>query len=137
MRQIVSELVWIGNARDIRDVKGVLDREIAAVVQLAIEEPPVLFPREIIYCRFPLLDGEGNPAVILRTVVIAVSNLIEAKIPTLVGCSGGMSRSPSIVASALAYSKGESPEEWLLKTATAGVHDIAPALWNDLRNCFV
>ena len=135
MREIIPGLVWIGNARDARDVAGVLANEIDAVVHLAIEEPPCLFPRDIIYCRFPLLDGEGNSSSILRTAVQTVSMLITAKVPTLVACSGGMSRSPAVVAAALSLSSDETADEWLGRITAAGPHDVAPALWNEIRAC--
>ncbi len=135
MREIVPGLLWIGNARDARDVTGVLNKEIDAVVHLAIEEPPTLFPREIIYCRFPVLDGEGNSTAILRTAIHAVSMLMVAKIPVLVACSGGMSRSPAIVAAAISVAKNESPGEWLKTITASGPHDVAPALWNDIQLC--
>ena len=80
MREIIPRRVWIGNARDATDVTGVLENEIAAVVHLAMEEPPTVFPREIIYCRFPLLDGAGNSPAILRTAIHTVSMLIEGKV---------------------------------------------------------
>ena len=86
MREVIPGLVWIGNARDGRDVTGILALEIEAVVHVAIEEPPCLFPREIIYCRFPLLDGEGNACSLLKTAVQTVSLLIAEKVPTLVAC---------------------------------------------------
>lgn len=134
MREVISGLVWIGNARDARDVAEVLKKEIAAVVQLAIEEPPVIFPREIISIRFPLLDGEGNMPTVLRSTITAIAALIESKVTTLVACSGGMSRSPAIVAAALALAKNESPDDWLRQIASTGPHDVAPALWNDIRS---
>lgn len=135
MREVIPGLVWIGNARDARDVAGVLAHDISAVVHLAIEEPPYLFPRDIIYCRFPLLDGEGNSPSILRTAVQTVSMLIEAKVPTLVACSGGMSRSPAVAAVAIACAMNGSADEWLGRITTTGPHDVSPALWNDILSC--
>ncbi len=135
MREIIPGRVWIGNARDAKDVAGILEKEIEAVVHLAIEEPPSLFPREITYCRFPLLDGEGNSPTFLKTAIQTVSMLIKAKVPILVTCSGGMSRSPAIVAAAISDAKDESLDEWLMRIAGMGPHDIAPALWNDIRLC--
>ena len=135
MREIIPGLVWIGNARDDRDVAGVVDSEIGAVVHLALEEPSSQFPREIIYCRFPLLDGSGNSPATLKMAVLTVTMLIEAKVPTLVTCSGGMSRSPAVVAVALARANNESPDEWLSKIAAMGPHDVAPSLWNEVRHC--
>ena len=135
MREIIPRRVWIGNARDATDVTGVLENEIAAVVHLAMEEPPTVFPREIIYCRFPLLDVAGNSPAILRTAIHTVSMLIEGKVPMLVACSGGMSRSPAIVAAAIARANCELPDEWLKKISAMGPHDVAPALWNEIRMC--
>ena len=54
--------LWIGNAHDARDVRGVLAFGIGVVIDLAIEEPPIHFPRDIVYCRFPLLDVLENGA---------------------------------------------------------------------------
>lgn len=135
MREVIPGMVWIGNARDAQDVAGVRTHEIRAVVHLAIEEPPCLFPRDIIYCRFPLLDGEGNSFSILRTAVQTVSMLITAKVQTLVACSGGMSRSPAVVAAAIACATNESTDEWLRKITATGPHDVSSVLWNDILSC--
>lgn len=59
MREVIPDLLWIGNAFDARDLKSVLDRGIEAMVDLAIEEPPVSPTRELVYCRLPLVDGQG------------------------------------------------------------------------------
>ena len=85
MREIIVGRVWIGNTRDASDIRGILEKEIAAVVNLAIEELPILYPREVISCRFPLLDGEGNSEALLRVAIFTVP------------------------------------------------HDVAPALWNDVK----
>ena len=135
MREIIPGIVWIGNARDARDVKSVLKLEIDAVVDLAIEETPCRYPREIIYCRFPLLDGEGNSPALLRTAIYTVAMLIEMQLPLLVACSGGMSRSPAVVAMALARTMKGTASEWLKRIASSGPCDVAPALWHDLQSC--
>ena len=135
MREIIPGLVWIGNARDGSDIKGALEKGIEAVVHLAMEEPPVLFPREVMYCRFPLIDGEGNPASILKTAIATISMLIQAKISILATCSGGMSRSPAIVAAAISLAINEPASEWLKKVAEMGPHDVAAALWKDIQSC--
>jgi hypothetical protein len=44
--------------------------------------PPVQLTRELISCRFPLLDGTGNHLVDLA--IRCVANLVERGIPTLV-----------------------------------------------------
>ena len=60
MREIVPDVLWIGNVFDARNIKAVMDAGFQIVVDLAIEEPPIQLPREVASCRFPLLDGEGN-----------------------------------------------------------------------------
>ena len=66
MREVIPTKLWIGNALDARDIRSVLDCGIAVIIDLAIEEPPVQFPRDIVYCRFPLIDGAGNEAAIRK-----------------------------------------------------------------------
>lgn len=72
------------------------------VIDLAIEEPPIPFPRDITYCRFPLLDGERNSPALLQSAIDTTAHFVNSKQPTLVACSGGMSRSPIIVSAVLA-----------------------------------
>lgn len=135
MREVLPGVLWIGNARDAHDVSGILAQQFVAVVDLAMEEAPAQFPRDIIHCRFPLLDGEGNLPGVLRAAILTIASLIEAKLKTLVTCSGGMSRSPAVVAAAIARVKGVSLEESLKSITATGPHDIAPALWDEVRSC--
>lgn len=60
MHEIIPQQLWIGHAGDARDSRLLLDAGIEAVIDLAFEEAPVAMPREIIYCRFPLIDGAGT-----------------------------------------------------------------------------
>ena len=69
MRAIIPDLLWIGTAVDACNIKAVLDLGITAVIDLAIEEKPVLYPREIIYCRVPLVDGGDNSATTVRLAI--------------------------------------------------------------------
>jgi predicted enzyme related to lactoylglutathione lyase len=133
MRQIIPDRLWIGNALDARDIETVLSWGIRAVVDLAANEPPVKYPRDISYCRFPLNDGAENDPAILRLAVTSTAEFIKAQIPTLVACSAGMSRSPAIVAAAIAFAEKESPDDALLRIASSGPHDVAPALWADIK----
>ena len=128
MRRVVELPLWIGTARDARDIRGVLDLGIEAVVDLATDEPPVHPTRELVYLRFPLVDGEGNPPWILRSAVDAVAGLLAAGVPTLVACSAGASRSPVIAAMAMAKWEGIRPEEALTRI---GQGDVSPALWRE------
>lgn len=132
MREVVSNLLWTGNAREARDVKVVLGLGITAIVDVAIEEPPILFPRDVVYCRFPLVDGSGNSPAVVRAAIETTRNFIRGRVPTLVACSGGMSRSPAIAAAALARVQCESPQQSLERVAASGPHDVSVAFWADV-----
>jgi protein-tyrosine phosphatase len=133
MRQISSYALWLGHAGDGRNPRLLLDSGIQAVVQLALEEEPLRLPREIIVCRFPLLDGGGNDPGLLDLAVTTVANLVEKKIPTLVCCGAGMSRSPAVAAVALAIVYQENADECLKRLAEHHPSDVMPGLWNDLK----
>lgn len=133
MREIIRNILWIGNAFDARDVKGVLAAGVSVVIDLAMEEPPIQFPRDIVYCRFPLLDGEGNSAALLRSVIDTTANFVSAKQPTLVACSGGMSRSPAIVSAVIAKVQSIGLAAAVERITATGPCDFSPRLWNDVR----
>jgi hypothetical protein len=132
MREVIPSLLWIGNAREARDVKAVLGCGISAVVDLAIEELPILFPRDVVYCRFPLVDGAGNPLAVLRAAIDTTTHFIRSQVPTLITCGGGMSRSPAIAAAALGRFERVSPQQSLERVAASGPHDVSPAFWADV-----
>lgn len=133
MRETAPGLLWIGNAFDARDVCNVLAQRIEAVVDLAIEEPPIALPRELIYCRFPLVDGRGNSRAIIQLAINTAVTLVTAQVPTLISCGAGMSRSPAIAAGVLARLNRIEPDESLKLIASSGPHDIAPLLWQDIK----
>ena len=132
MYEVIPQLLWIGNAMDARNPRLVLDADIAAVVDLAYEEPPAQLPRQLIYCRFPLLDGVGNEPTHLRLAVDAVLRLLVARTPTLVACSAGMNRSPIIVAVALAMIRNEPADRVLQQLVESRPHDVSGGLWDDV-----
>ena len=101
MRQVEGYPLWIGTARDARDIRGVLDAGIEAIVDLAAMCEPVQPTRELVYLRFPLVDGADNPPWQITAAVQAVTGLVSLGVPTLVACDGGMSRAPVIAAAAL------------------------------------
>ena len=133
MTEIVPKLLWIGSAMEAREISQVLEAGIEAFVDLALEEKPPNLTRDVVYCRFPLIDGGGNSPSLLRTAIGAVVLLLEKRVPTLVYCGGGMSRSPTIVAAALATSCGSSPEDALKRITAGRPHDVSPALWADVK----
>ncbi|QDU77001.1 Glyoxalase-like domain protein [Bremerella volcania] len=130
MREIIPGKLWIANARQARDIRSTLAPGVTAVIDLAIEETPITFPRDILYCRFPIVDGTGNPGYLLQACIETVAKLIEAHYPTVIACSAGMSRSPIIAAAAIAQVKGLALEDALLKLTETGPHDVSPALLN-------
>lgn len=136
MREIHPNLLWIGHALDIRRPRGLFDAGIAAVVDVAYEESPAQLPRELIYCRFPLVDGGGNDAAMLLQAVQCTVDLLAAGTRTIVACSAGMSRSPTIAAIALAAHLDQSPDDVIVRVAASGALEVKGALWNDVAAVF-
>jgi protein-tyrosine phosphatase len=132
MRNVIPNLLWIGNVLDVADLTPIFEEEIEAIVDLALNEKPAQLAREWIYCRFPLNDGSGNPPQRLRAAVDGVQSLISKRIPTLVYCSAGMSRSLAVTAMALARIRGHKAEDTLVALATGQPHDVSPVLWRDI-----
>ena len=125
--------LWVGHAGDGRDFARLHDLGIEAVVQLAVEEPPLTPPRSLIYHRFPLLDGTGNAPAYLELAIGTIAELIRLGIPTLVCCGMGLSRSPAITATALARLEGVPPDDALRALADHHRMDISPGLWREVR----
>jgi hypothetical protein len=136
MREILPDQLWLGNAGDCRDPERILQSGIAAVVNLAAEEPSSNLPRSVIYCRFPIMDGAQDTPGVLDTAMQTLVLLLQHRIPTLVYCSAGMSRSPAVVAAALSITFGGSPEERLRQVVSGQPHDVSPRLWESVcRAC--
>ena len=134
MRRIEGLPLWIGTSRDARAIKEVIDVGIEAIVDLAKLCEPVQPTRELIYLRFPLVDGGENPPWLICAAVHAVEGLVRLGVPTLVACDGGMSRSPVIAAAALWFRRTNlSPDEVLQQVVRGGAADVHPALWADVK----
>ncbi|MBY0460374.1 MAG: hypothetical protein K2V38_23920, partial [Gemmataceae bacterium] len=84
MRRIPGYPLWVGSTAAARDLRAILAADIAAVVDLALSEPPPPLTRELVYCRFPLVDGAGNPPWLLRAAIETAARLVRAGVPTLV-----------------------------------------------------
>ena len=132
MTQILPHRLWLGHAGDGRDFQQFFDSEIEALVQLAEEEPEIQVPHDLIYVRIPLLDGPGNRAESLTLAIRTVATLLTLRVPTLVCCGAGMSRSPCIAAAALAMNSGESPGQALRRIVEQRRCDVTPGLWNEV-----
>jgi protein-tyrosine phosphatase len=133
MRQVPGYSLWVGHIGDARNLRSVLSSGILAVVDLALNEPPVVLTRELVYCRFPLGDGSGNPPWLLRAAVDAGAGLLRAGTPTLVYCGAGLSRSLAVAAAAVALVRGCSPAEGLAVVSRTGPADVSPGLWAEVQ----
>jgi protein-tyrosine phosphatase len=133
VKQIQPHYLWLGHAGDGGDWRPVFDAGIRAVVQLAAEEPPWQPPRELISCRFPLLDSPGNDPKLLRLAITTVAQLLKAHVPTLVACGAGQSRAAAVAAAALAVLGREKPEECLQQIVAHTPADVVPGLWAEVK----
>ncbi len=136
MREVIPARLWIGNSLDVDDIRQVTSAGIEAIVDLAIQETPPRMTRETIYLRFPLNDGDGNSPDTIRTALESVSSLFRRGIPTLVFCSAGMSRSPTIAAFALALAENRNPMDCVSQILQNGPKDVSPVLWNCIEQVY-
>jgi hypothetical protein len=124
--------IWIGHADLVRDLPALQRAGVRALIDLALAEAPITPHRETVYCRFPLIDGGGNPAWIVRAAIETVTVLARSGTNTLVFCGAGMSRSPAVCAGALSLVTDRSPEPCLAEIARGGPTDVSPALWREV-----
>jgi protein-tyrosine phosphatase len=129
IRDVHRGLLFVAHAPSARDLKQLYKFNIVAVMDVAANEQPAQLARELIYCRFPVLDGTGNAPSVLKLAVETMVSLVNADIPTVVACSAGMSRSPAIAAYSIARITGKSPDACLLELVETGPHDVSPTLW--------
>lgn len=133
MRQIPDCKLWLGHVGDARDLTRLLSAGIVAVVDLARDEATPPLARELVYCRFPLIDGSGNPRWLLRSAVETVAGLLREGVPTFVYCGAGMSRTPSLAGAAIALARGCTPSEGLAHAVRERAADVSPALWSEIQ----
>ncbi|HKB02777.1 MAG TPA: hypothetical protein VKD90_11190 [Gemmataceae bacterium] len=132
MRHIPDYSLWLGHAGDARDRHELLRLGVGAVVDLAVEEPPAVAGHEMVYCRFPLLDGTENPPWLLRAAIEMTATLLRQKVPTLVACSSGVSRAPAIAAAALVRLGRPNLQDAMLYLAEFGQCDVSAGLLQDV-----
>jgi protein-tyrosine phosphatase len=132
MNKIEPYPLWVGHAGEGRDFRMLFDAGIRALVQLALEEPPLETPRELIACRLPLIDGTGNRPEVLYLAISTVATLLKMHLPTLIFCGGGMSRSPAIAAAGLAMVHHQPPEKCLEQVVKCHPSDVSPGLWSEI-----
>ena len=132
MHRLEPHHLWLGHAGDLASVRAILDAGVCAVVDLALNEPVPQLPRDMVYCRFPLVDGTGNDPWILLSAIRTTASLLKLAVPTLVCCSAGLSRGPAIVAAALSTVTHKTPEVCLRQVSTSVAHDVSPGFWNEV-----
>lgn len=133
MNVIIPNLLWTGNAADARNPGPLLEIGIRGVVDLALEEPPPRLTRDMLVCRFPIIDGGGNRLEVLSAAVVTTAALLHRQVPLLVACSGGMSRSPAVAAAALALDRRKRPDVVLRECFEGKPCDLSAALWLDIE----
>jgi hypothetical protein len=136
IRNVYADLLYVGNALDARDLRPIYDNRIRAVVDLAINEPPSQLGRELIYCRFPLNDGDGNRDGLITITVRTIAAMIRNEMRTLVACSAGMSRAPTIAAASVALLTGRNPDECLVDIISNAPNDVSPILWAHVKRVY-
>jgi len=132
MTQIKPHYLWLGHQGDVQNLQELFDNGIQAVVQLAVEATPANPPHEMIFLRFPLVDGSGNDGELLNLAIGVVAQLIRGETSTLVCCGAGMSRSPAIVAAALSIVEQKDLEECLRHVTEAHPADVSTSLWEEI-----
>ena len=132
MHQISPHLLWLGHAGDGRDLRAIFAQGIRARVELAAEEPLAPASHDLMTCRFPLVDGNGNEPALVRMALRTVACLLQEKVPTLVCCGAGLSRSPAVAAGAIALLTGERPEDCLVRVSAHHPADLVPGLWHEV-----
>jgi hypothetical protein len=89
MRPLHPHSLVLGHAGDTRDFSALRRAGIVTLVDLAVNEPPLSPPRELVYCRFPLGDGAGNGRGVLHAAIETTVSLVRGRVPTLLFCSAG------------------------------------------------
>lgn len=133
MRQVAERALWLGNADDLRNPQAILAAGVEAVVELADSEQLATLPRELIRCRFPLSDGGFNPPWLLRLAIESGAAMVRARVPVLICCAAGMSRSVCVAAGAVALADGKPFAESLSSVIASGPADISPVLLRQLQ----
>ncbi|TWT96843.1 Dual specificity phosphatase, catalytic domain [Botrimarina colliarenosi] len=128
MREVLEGKFWTGNAHEARNPELLYQLGVRVVIDLAVEESPAVLPRELAYVRCPIDDGESASREMLRLAIVTASSLVKEGIPTLVACSAGLSRSPSVAAAAMSVHTGRSLHEMVTEVGNRGPTDISPAL---------
>lgn len=112
---------------------------------LAVNEPPAVLGRDIIYCRIPVSDDGANNDDIVATAIECLCSFVRRDHRTLVAGSAAVSRSPMITAAAVSILSGNSLTDSLIQITANAPHDVSPTVfsssvsilrWSHSRPCF-
>ncbi|MGF1578679.1 MAG: protein phosphatase [Gemmataceae bacterium] len=134
VNHIPDTTLWIGNVGDVWNLSRIYSEEISVLFDLALNEPIPTLGRELIYCRFPLVDNQNNEVDVIEMAISALTMSLRKEKRTLVYCSNGASRSPVVASAALSLVKGEPVERVLAMISTIASLDVSPGLWNQVRS---
>lgn len=133
MQCVIDNRLWIGNSSEARDVANLIDQDFKVIVDLAVEAPPAVLSRELTYLRFPIYDGIGNDKKVLAGAIQTIAFMLSQEdIKIAVSCSMGLSRSPAIVAAALALRENQAAEDSLTQINNKVACDVSPGLWSEV-----
>ena len=133
MREVIASQLWIGGAGDITDPTSLYEAGVEAVLHLASSTLPESLSREFVYCRIPLIDGAENSLERLIFVIETGVSLLQNQVPTLIACSAGMSRSPSIAAAVLSVIWQKPADAVLAEIMDGAPADVSPGLWDAVK----
>jgi protein-tyrosine phosphatase len=133
MRQLEPYSLWLGSVVNAWELPALHRVGIQAIVDLASNEAPIKLTRDLTYCRFPIVDGNGNDLARLRLAVDTLEALLRAAVPTFLFCSAGMSRSPAVAAAAIARITKLPLLDCLTQITTGHAHDVAPGFICDVQ----
>jgi hypothetical protein len=133
IRNVLPDLLWIGNCADGRDIDGLRSLGIEAVVDLAAEEPSAKLARDFFYFRIPLVDGGDNSDKVIRLAVETARLSVQATLRTMICCSAGLSRSPLVAAAIVSLARGDSIESALREIGHLGPLDPSSQLLSHLK----
>lgn len=132
----IKDNIYIGDKQDAKDSENLSENNIDTVISLIDEN---IVDRNHLnqrcYRSFPLLDDGANPQEQIDAAIYNVAGEIESDSNFLVHCAAGVSRSPVILAAALALVENKSFEEALIymKDNCSQV-TIHPDLADQVRN---
>jgi hypothetical protein len=130
MHQLIPDKLWIGNVGDATEYRKLELNGIGAVVELAIDEPATLQPRERISLRIPLMDSGSTEDARVELAVRIIVDLMFKRIRTLVVCSNGMNRSVCVGVAVASVVLQDDPDTIMLRLAEKLPKDLSPSIWS-------